>query len=501
MIRFFLFCICSLLVAINAFSQKKDGHFKIDGKTKDWEQVTGAQDAIGNADPDNPEPTGDVTFVADGYDNENVYFYFRRLQATNDLYSFFYFFDINADGLLGNGEPVLSAAFDDKSVLRLAMNYFSTTQHTGYWNNSLPDCAMFPPLHGPFAEVFESSSIPELQHKEVFSAAITDDGLGVEVAVPWRFLRHWLSNDLPINPAQFFYYRVSLQQGSDSGSFDAVTASDNAGGNLVFPGLTGSVPIGSVGFFDETTSLREDILATVSATQLVAGLSYRLTVTIKNSTNRSAFVDLKDLHILNLVSNGQSIDPAQILVRYEAYLGRYLSGTAASPPIIFDLDGVYFQGPTNNGGFGEISSLTVDVTFPSPITHADIQITPKIFYNEVLPCADVLGDGGKPINPIGATLDENVQSLNNKASRPQSDQETRVMVYPIPSHGKVNVQLPTNLSAVDLELFDISGKLVLKRTGVITRSIELKDLKPGMYALQLYSRQYGKIIKKIVVTK
>ncbi|HET9824110.1 MAG TPA: T9SS type A sorting domain-containing protein, partial [Chitinophagaceae bacterium] len=83
----------------------------------------------------------------------------------------------------------------------------------------------------------------------------------------------------------------------------------------------------------------------------------------------------------------------------------------------------------------------------------------------------------------------------------QSDQETKVIIYPIPSHGRVNVELPSSFGAVDLDLLDMSGKVVLRRAGVTTRSIELKDLTPGLYALQLYSPEYGVLIKKIVVMK
>src|SRR5687767_5591030 len=115
----------------------------IDGQVRDWQTLLGpftgnnlnpynppARSAFNwsserndfpRGDLDQPDPAHDLTFQAFTNDDYNVYFYFRKLNASNSPGSFMYFIDLNHDGIMALGEPVISAQYNGHHVGALTM--------------------------------------------------------------------------------------------------------------------------------------------------------------------------------------------------------------------------------------------------------------------------------------------------------------------------------------------------------------------------------------------
>jgi len=76
-----------------------------------------SQDGIDGVDDlDSPQSARDLRFFAFTYDNYNVYFYFRRINNGNAQNTFMYLMDVNADGFMDAGEPVIRANFNSGGV-------------------------------------------------------------------------------------------------------------------------------------------------------------------------------------------------------------------------------------------------------------------------------------------------------------------------------------------------------------------------------------------------
>lgn len=69
-----------------------------------------------------------------------------------------------------------------------------------------------------------------------------------------------------------------------------------------------------------------------------------------------------------------------------------------------------------------------------------------------------------------------------------------VSVYPNPSRGTTNVAIPDGVGTVDISLNDFTGKSVQRWNGLNTRSLQLNNLKPGMYTLRISIRETGETI-------
>ncbi len=69
-----------------------------------------------------------------------------------------------------------------------------------------------------------------------------------------------------------------------------------------------------------------------------------------------------------------------------------------------------------------------------------------------------------------------------------------IAVYPNPSRGTTNVAIPDGVGTVDISLNDFTGKSVQRWNGLNTRSLQLNNLKPGMYMLRISIRETGETI-------
>lgn len=80
----------------------------------------------------------------------------------------------------------------------------------------------------------------------------------------------------------------------------------------------------------------------------------------------------------------------------------------------------------------------------------------------------------------------------------EQEDETLVRIFPNPTNGLLNVQLPTAVNG-NIELFDITGKLVMSKpiTGQNV-ALNVSHLSAGMYALQINTAEY-RVVEKVIV--
>ena len=77
--------------------------------------------------------------------------------------------------------------------------------------------------------------------------------------------------------------------------------------------------------------------------------------------------------------------------------------------------------------------------------------------------------------------------------------ETLVNVFPVPSSGKVHIdKLPMSYY---LNVYDVTGKLILKNSFVPSNEIKTIDLLPGLYSFVISTSDHKFITRKVSVLK
>lgn len=205
----------------------------------------------------------DLRYFAFTYDRANVYFYFRRPKNNTAQVSLYYFIDINVDGFMKTGEPVVHLTFNN-SGSSVEMGWYEAVNSNGTaagsydavkgnsmvatttrakgnnqseWSPGFADGWSMP---GDFHAVPGNqlpglttvSGIQEIMNSATISDShpgSTETGYAVEFAVPWQYFRLWNANGSagsPINYLKIFTWHVSLVSGQSGIS----GAEDNAGG-------------------------------------------------------------------------------------------------------------------------------------------------------------------------------------------------------------------------------------------------------------------------------
>lgn len=98
------------------------------------------------------------------------------------------------------------------------------------------------------------------------------------------------------------------------------------------------------------------------------------------------------------------------------------------------------------------------------------------------------GNGGADSGDKTVTTSTSDFSVLGIAKEKQLD----FALYPNPSSNNINIQLPTGVSKAEVNLFDISGRLV--KSATVTSSsqlVDVKDLSSGVYVLKIQSE--GKV--------
>jgi hypothetical protein len=216
----------------------------------------------------------DLRYFAFTYDKANIYFFFRRPQNNTAQVSLYYFIDINVDGWMSNGEPVIQLTFNN-SGSSIIMGYYEAalpngipasaydatkgnimtaptsrvkTNNTSEWEVGSADGWSMPGTFKTFNNGVNPPTLGSVDGiAELFNAATltdnhsdgTDAGYGVEFVVPWSYFRKYTaagSNGPGLTYSSIFTWHVSLVSGQSGLS----GAEDNAGGCCAGLGVSGS---------------------------------------------------------------------------------------------------------------------------------------------------------------------------------------------------------------------------------------------------------------------
>ena len=294
-------------------------------------QKDGLKDAVGaNYDRDAVgQDHRDLRYFAFTYDKKNVYFFFRRPKNNTAQVTLYYFIDINVDGFMKTGEPVIKISFTN-SGSSIEMGYYQAvnsngtaagsydavkgnimsapvarakTNNTSQWEVGAADGWSMP---GDFISL-NSSVLPAVNTGagEVFaSATLTDThpdgtvaGYGVEFAIPWNYIRLYNAQGpvpatSPLNYNNVFTWHVSLV-GGNSG-IDG--AEDNAGGCCSGLAVSGTPNVSSSSAFGG-----------------IAPYVYRATFTYTELRNLNTKVTTGNIEIINPKDGGgQPLNPAAV---------------------------------------------------------------------------------------------------------------------------------------------------------------------------------------------
>ncbi len=329
-------------------------------------------DAIG-PDLDVPTPPRDLRFFAFTFDDYNVYFYFRRINNSNSQNTFMYCMDINADGFMNNGEPVIRANFNSSGISAFAIHPYIVNVSVDYVagkgnymtkptapNQGLADGYS---VSGSFGPAVTTGVIP-IAGPQVFAAENTEAGFGTEFAVPWTYLRNWINplSQTPLQAGDVFTYHVLTQNGT--GATVTSGATDNAGGCC-----SGLAVVGQANVTTDNITLVE----------LVKDLKYRARIKMKNNSNAPAGVTFEGVELNTIVQYlNRPIDETGFVIEVYADANgngvidgtdastlktlTYATGDFNNQPIIYtspDPDVAVTAAPL--GGFGH---FIVDISLP-----------------------------------------------------------------------------------------------------------------------------------------
>ena len=374
-------------------------------------------------------------------------------------------------------------------------------------------------MPGKVKEVFNWKNIPllfKLKKNEIFSAAVTENGYGVEFAIPWRYFRDWVSIKPSLNPKDVFAYRISLLKGNTE--YDTAKVADDANN------CCGSLAV----------SDNPKVTNNVSVTEMDSSLSYRFNLTYFNPTNATERVSVEDILLSNL--------------HYTSNQKPLLRNVSIEVSSDSDCNGKFdnFQ----YGAFNEGGDMQFNFTQPNDTTTIDfedslnfstgsvygpaihippyqkgcfvvhLKVPPKMslvnsniefngsvrhWLHEIYDrCQD--GGGGRTINPVGKaktkiggsgfstySFAENniLNSMNN----------TEVKVYPNPNNGSFIVSLPAGNINVEVKLWDALARNIYQWHQFNSKIIKINNLQNGVYFLEIMGQDGKSTSKKIVVTK
>jgi hypothetical protein len=75
--------------------------------------------------------------------------------------------------------------------------------------------------------------------------------------------------------------------------------------------------------------------------------------------------------------------------------------------------------------------------------------------------------------------------------------ESNFSIYPNPSSDELNLNLPSNISNVLIEVFDVTGKYIYKSKAIKPTSINVVNWKTGLYFIKVSSNNF-KVTKRFI---
>ena len=471
------------------FSGIAPAPWAIDGNTTDWQIAFTYpyNKSLELNDLDHPAPAGNINLSAHTYDSKNVYFYLHRLANTEPNPSYYFFIDLNFDGHMNTGEPVFGGRFNGRSPISVfSYQVDAATNVAGKGNvmyDNLGNTDGFS-MKGTTLRVFNSNQVPAayaLTAGEKFEAAVTEDGAGVELAIPWKFFRDWSTNSSPLVPGNTFAYHLALQAGPANANFtyNMSQVTDNM-----------SNCCKKLNFLPAPTP-------DYSFSSSRSGLTINATFSSQNVTNQSINAGVFSVSFTNLAGLGAgTFDPS------------YISVSINNQPLIFDNDEFLLQGTIAyhkilspiTGNSTQVDNIVIQIPANSPVTGYRVQINPAIsrYIAPFVNCDQTPlggGGGGGPIILDVTTENRNRINLGNENS---GNTVSSLNVYPNPSKGSITVDLPANAKGI-VRVEDLSGKIV-QQVPVNGSKLNLHNLRAGFYMVRFISgsdnRQY---VSKLVV--
>lgn len=83
--------------------------------------------------------------------------------------------------------------------------------------------------------------------------------------------------------------------------------------------------------------------------------------------------------------------------------------------------------------------------------------------------------------------------------REHSENNENLKVFPNPSFGKINITL-SNAHINEVTLYDLSGRIALKKESLSSNSLILENLEPGSYILSIVDQNARKTIRKVIIS-
>ncbi|MCU7549961.1 T9SS type A sorting domain-containing protein [Chitinophagaceae bacterium LB-8] len=579
-----------------SFSKKAPAPWAIDGRISDWEEILGSRsedDVLkpfelpsGTAfnwalDADNeeelttecssdfsshifddpfPKPDQNIRLTAFTHDDFNVFFYFRRLAHSNSINSFYYFCDVNADGYMNEGEPVFHAALKENNSLSLTLSRYLPDIHRNFIKGKGNPLAIVQedsngirsggpivqnyPMPGRLEKVFDSKNVPHkerLKKNETFAAAFTEDGYGVELAVPWQYLKLWivdhkkkkqiekledelenLSNNQQwlnswldpfvdqledifvdrwkktksLKAGEIFFYKLSLKRGG--GKYTDNDVADNVGNPCDGVGKSGDVA------FDTS----------ISTPVFIPDSGYRFKLSYTNRTNATETFDITGI-VFNEIKFDHELPPndEEEDISIKIYSDRNCNGIPEQNDSMVTVPlGGSVPSVCSVNTFANIQTETepnakacfiIDIL---PRDHAmivsgGVNFQPTVNFIPADPC--IFCSAGRTIKQIGIMRSSfsslflfTNNGLINKAE--QHSNPSQVLVYPNPNRGSAMVYLPAKEGAATIVLEDYSGRNLQQWKNYASTNLQINNLRPGFYLLRVYYP--GKVeTKKIVV--
>jgi hypothetical protein len=320
-----------------------DGQFTlspiaVDGNVADWASVHADPDnnvcdgpAGGLTDRDAPvQSTGrDLTHFAYTWDNNNVYLFTERFGSASNTQSFVYYGDIDNDGLMETGEPVIGVTWRGSN--RTINVYVFTYVAAASGGDPMLDGGGFGDgytLPGSFANV------PSTGNPNRSGTWGSADGLQMEFFVTWA--------ELGLSPGTPFTFHVASSNAALGASSFTAQVDDNLSG---CGGGLGSTIVPGVTF---------------TANEPLAGFAGQTAVAAHTLTNVGSSDDFFDF------SSSSSGDFSPTISYYEDTDG---SGTLTGADVLLtDTDG---DGDINTGIVAPSASMTVLAAYDVPISVAD----------------------------------------------------------------------------------------------------------------------------------
>jgi hypothetical protein len=108
--------------------------------------------------------------------------------------------------------------------------------------------------------------------------------------------------------------------------------------------------------------------------------------------------------------------------------------------------------------------------------------------------------GAKSTQTFNITVNGSSSRMAFEAGQEVSDQRKTIHFYPNPMNELLNIRLEDNSGSAEAKLFDVSGKIVIRRKLIgLENQIEVKDLPKGMYLMEVVTPSginRSKLIKK-----